>query len=134
MPDRQCQQQLLGAQHLNHDALRIVWAWPDEARVQLTLRDGRELPRCLHFRDPQHDPWALLAEGQHGGRQQARERRRGHVADLDMAEHAAAREAADGLRVLDLPQRASCLGQEQETGVGQNHGGPFASVEEGGAE
>jgi hypothetical protein len=51
-----------------------------------------------------------------------------------MAEHAAAREAADGLRVLDLPQRASCLGQEEETGVGQNHGGPFAPVEEGGAE
>jgi len=51
-----------------------------------------------------------------------------------MAEHAAAREAADGLRDLDLPQRVSCLGQEEQTGVRQSYGGPLAPVEEGGAE
>ena len=121
MPDRHCQQQLLREQHLHHDALGIVRARPDEGHVQLALGDCRKLSKRFHLRDPQDDAGALLAEGQHGEREQAREGSRGDIADLDVAEHAAPREVADGFCEIKLPQRISRLGQEQQTGVGQSH-------------
>ena len=116
------------------DAVGVGGARPYEAHVLQAAAERRELRRGIEHREPHLDRRATRPEPPERLRQDAAERRRDHVAQVDGAGLAAARSPDGRLGALELAERDRRFAEQRLAGLSQRHGGASAAVQEPGAE